>query len=77
MWESYKRTFRSMQALMVLVSFVIYSRTHAWTTAAAFFITMQVGAVVGAWAGHRWKNRRRHAGNAAPQVDIDQGEVRS
>ena len=75
MWEQYKRTFRSMQALMVVVSLVVFSKTHAWIAAAVLFVTMQAGAVVGALLGHLWKERRRRAGIDAAHVEIDQGEI--
>ena len=60
MWEQYKRTFRSMQALMIVVTLIVMSWTHAWTTALAFFATMQIGAVLGAMWGHQMKQRIRH-----------------
>jgi hypothetical protein len=61
MWEQYKRTFRSMQALMIVVTLVVMSWTRTWTYAAAFFAMMQVGAVMGAAWGHQLKNRIRRS----------------
>jgi hypothetical protein len=57
MWEQYRRTFRSMQALMVVVTLVVMSWTRSVTFTAAFFATMQIGAVFGAMWGHQLKQR--------------------
>ena len=59
MWEQYKRTFRSMQALMIVVTLVVMSWTHNWRAALAIFMTMQLGAVLGAMWGHSIKLRTR------------------
>ena len=48
MWEQYRRTFRSMQALMVVVTLVVMSWTRSMTFTATLFAMMQIGAVVGA-----------------------------
>lgn len=52
MWqEQYKRTFVGTQIVLALVTIIVVSRTHFWTVALAFFVIMQIGAVVGAiWA---------------------------
>src|SRR5713226_352143 len=63
MWEQYRRTFRSMQALMVVVTLVVMSWTHAWQKAAVVFVTMQIGAVLGANWGSQLKDRIRRAGD--------------
>jgi hypothetical protein len=59
MWEQYKRTFRSMQATMIVVTLLVTSWTRDWKTGAAFYVTMQVGAVLGAIWGHQIKQRTR------------------
>ena len=59
MWEQYKRTFRSMQATMIVVTLLMASWTRDWKTGAAFYVTMQVGAVLGAIWGHQIKQRTR------------------
>jgi hypothetical protein len=59
MWEQYKRTFRSMQALMIVVTLVVMSWTRSMTFTATLFAMMQVGAVVGAMWGHQMKQRVR------------------
>ena len=59
MWEQYKRTFRSMQATMIVVTILATSWTRDWKTGAAFYVTMQVGAVLGAIWGHSIKQRTR------------------
>ncbi len=59
MWEQYRRTFRSMQALIVVVTLVVMSWSRSWTYAAAFFATMQVGALLGAMWGNQIKQRIR------------------
>jgi hypothetical protein len=59
MWEQYRRTFRSMQALMIVVTLVAMSWTRSVTFTATFFVMMQIGAVVGAMWGHSLKQRYR------------------
>jgi hypothetical protein len=51
-----------MQALMVVVTLVVMSWTRNWTIAASFFVTMQLGAVVGAMWGSSLKQRFRRPG---------------
>jgi hypothetical protein len=46
-----------MQALMIVVTFVVMSWTRSTTFTIAVFVTMQLGAVVGAMWGHRLKQR--------------------
>jgi hypothetical protein len=59
MWEQYQRTFRSMQALILVVTLGVMAGTHRWTTAGAFFVTMQLGAIFGAKWGNQIKQRTR------------------
>jgi uncharacterized membrane protein YfcA len=57
MWKQYKKTFSGMQVVIVLVTLGILLWRHAWDLAGVFFITMQVGAVLGAMWGARLKNK--------------------
>jgi hypothetical protein len=52
MWDHYTKTFKWMQAAIVLVTFgVFYSMQHSWPIAVGFFLVMQLGSLVGAlWA---------------------------
>lgn len=51
MWEQYKKTFVGTQAVIAMIAIGVLRWTHLWDLAALFFVTMQVGAVVGAaWA---------------------------
>ncbi len=60
MWEHYKKRFLGMQLLIAIVTSGVYlasgqsldrSSDRSWVPAAMFFITMQLGAVLGAaWA---------------------------
>ena len=52
MWAQYKKTFVVTQLLICLVTLAVYLGAHRlWVLAALYFLTMQVGAVVGAaWA---------------------------
>lgn len=52
MWEHYKKRFLGMQILIAIVTSGVYlAAGRAWVPAAMFFITMQLGAVLGAaWA---------------------------
>ena len=59
MWQQYKRTFRSMQALMIVVTLITLACTHRWTTALALYATMQIGALYGAMWGNQIKQRTR------------------
>ena len=57
MLEQYKKTFWSMQLVIGLVTFGVLAWSHLWDLGAAFFCTMQLGAVAGAMWGVRLKNR--------------------
>ena len=59
MWEQYRRTFRSMQALMVVVTLVVMSWTRSVPLTVALFVMMQIGAVLGAMWGNQLKQRIR------------------
>lgn len=52
MWAQYKKTFVFTQVLICLVTLAVYLGMHRlWILAAIYFVTMQVGAVLGAaWA---------------------------
>jgi uncharacterized membrane protein YfcA len=66
MWQQYKKTLFGMQVMIGLVTTGILLWRHAWDLAALFFITMQVGAIVGAMWGNRLRNKlERNAGQAA------------
>lgn len=59
MWEQYKSTLFGMQILISLVTLAIYFRLgHIWQMAALFFVTMQIGNLIGAAWAARLKNRR-------------------
>ena len=57
MMERYKKTFWGMQAVIWLIAFGVLAWAHMWSLAALFFVTMQIGAVVGAMWATRLKNR--------------------
>ena len=52
MWKHYRKTFTGIQAVIWIVSTVIYfSLGHSLSRAATFFVVMQLSAVIGAlWA---------------------------
>jgi len=52
MWSHYKKTFVFMQILICLVTLgVFFGMNRLWQLAALYFVTMQIGAVLGAvWA---------------------------
>lgn len=51
MWEQYKKTWMGTQAVILMISAAVFRFSHLWDLTALFFLTMQVGAVVGAaWA---------------------------
>jgi predicted Na+-dependent transporter len=61
MWEQYKKTFLGTQVLILGVALAVMFLNHRPTLAAAFFVTMQIGAAYGALWGSRWKDRIRRA----------------
>ena len=52
MWDHYKKTFNSVQAAILIATIVIFfGLHHMWFVTAVFFLTMQLGSLVGAaWA---------------------------
>lgn len=51
MLERYRRTFFVTQAAIVAVTLAVFVQSHRLAAAAAFFATMQIGAITGAlWA---------------------------
>ena len=52
MWEQYRKTFFGMQAVIWLVTAVVYLFFgHQWRMAATFFLVMQFSSLSGAiWA---------------------------
>lgn len=58
MWDYYRKTLPRMQGFIALVTVGLYVvLRQRWIMAAMFFVMMQVGAVVGAWWGHRLRKR--------------------
>jgi hypothetical protein len=57
MWEQYKKTVWSMQALIAAVTCGVLIYSHVIGLAALFFITMQIAAVAGAMWGVRLKQK--------------------
>ncbi|HTQ02781.1 MAG TPA: hypothetical protein VMI54_02950 [Polyangiaceae bacterium] len=57
MLERYKRTFFATQACIVCVTVAILIQSHRIFAAAVFFVTMELGAVVGAMWAARLKRR--------------------
>jgi hypothetical protein len=52
MWDQYKRTLRSMQVVIAVVSMAVLLWSHSWALAALFFCVMQLASAVGGlWAG--------------------------
>jgi hypothetical protein len=63
MWDQYKKTFRGMQAMILLVAVCVFLAFHDLAIAAVFFVAMQLASAVGAmWA---YRLRRKFEG-AAP-----------
>jgi hypothetical protein len=63
MWDQYRKTFVGMQAVILIVTcgmFLAFNRL--WALAALFFVTMELGALLGAVWGARLK--RKVAGRA-------------
>jgi hypothetical protein len=63
MWEHYKKTFKGIQVVIWLVAAAVYVFFgRQWQPAAAFFVVMQIGAVVGAaWAARLSSAMQRRA----------------
>ena len=66
MWEQYRKTFFGMQAVIWLVTIVVYVFFgQQWRMAATFFLVMQFSAVSGAvWAARIRAMMNREAGLA-------------
>ncbi len=58
MWEIYERNFIRLQIMIALGTYVAFTQTHLRFVAAAFFVAMQTGALVGAVLGARLARRR-------------------
>jgi len=58
MWDIYERNFLRIQILIAVGTYVAFRQTHLQFVAAAFFVTMQLGAVVGSALGVRLARRR-------------------
>ena len=66
MWEQYRKTFFGMQAVIWLVTIVVYLFFgQQWRMAGTFFLVMQFSAVSGAvWAARIRAMMNREAGLA-------------
>ena len=66
MWEHYRKTFFGMQAVIWLVTIVVYLFFgQQWRMAATFFLVMQFSAVSGAvWAARLRARVNRQSGLA-------------
>jgi hypothetical protein len=64
MLEHYKKTFVGTQITIGVITLAVLIRTHRLVAALAFFVTMQLGAILGAmWAvriKHRIEQARRN-----------------
>ena len=60
MWEHYKKTFRSIQAAIAILTIVIYvGLGRMWFVTAVFFFMMQVGGLAGALWAKRLRDKIR------------------
>ena len=58
MWQQYKTTFSKTQAIIAVATIGTYLYLgHGVARSAAFFVVMQIGAVVGAMWGTRLKRK--------------------
>jgi uncharacterized membrane protein YfcA len=57
MWDLYKKTFVGMQTIILLVTLLIFMRSHLWTHAVTFFAIMQTGSALGAIWGTRLRRK--------------------
>ena len=53
MWEQYKRTFIRTQAIIWLVSLLMFALSRSWQVGATFLVLMQIGSVAGVMWGIR------------------------
>jgi uncharacterized protein involved in cysteine biosynthesis len=68
MWEQYKRTFWGMQIFICSVTVAIFIWAHLVLLSAIFFLTMQLGALLGAVWAARLKNKLERAAASGPRV---------
>jgi len=67
MWEQYKKTLIGMQIVIFAVTAGIYSKFgQQITVALAFFVTMQLSAVLGAMWAARLKGRLERRADTLP-----------
>jgi len=67
-FETYKRTFWRMQAVMALAALMIWAVTHSRDLAALFFVVMQASSLIGAsWATRLKHKVAREAGISLPR----------
>ena len=57
MWDHYKKTFVGMQSVIAVIAVAVFVMTHSIVAAALFFVTMQIGSIVGAMWAWRLKNK--------------------
>ncbi len=62
MWDHYKKTFSSMQAMIALITAIIFfTMGRQWFVTATFFVMMQVGSLLGAlWARRLRRKLQSH-----------------
>jgi uncharacterized membrane protein YfcA len=65
MWKQYKKTFVGMQLVIWAITGGVLAWRHLWDLAAMFFVTMQIGAVIGAMWGQRLKSKVLRSSDAA------------
>jgi uncharacterized membrane protein YfcA len=65
MWKQYKKTFVGMQLVICAITGGVLAWRHLWDLAAMFFVTMQIGAVLGAMWGQRLKSKVLRSSDAA------------
>ena len=67
MWAQYRKTFWPMQAIIHLVTLGVYfGLDHLIARAAAFWVIMQIGAVIGAMWAVRLKSLIQRGGSRLP-----------
>jgi hypothetical protein len=59
MIEHYKKTFFGMQLVILCVALAMWAYSHVLGVAGLFFVTMQVGSLVGASWAARLKTKLR------------------
>ena len=67
-FETYKKTFWRMQAVMLLAALMIWVVSHSRDLAGLFFIVMQASSLIGAsWATRLKHKVAREAGLSLPR----------